>query len=309
MKILVVGGSGFIGQYLIGRLVKAEHRVYVPTRRQPSARELLVYPTVTVMERDVHDDAQLDSIVRGMDGVINLVGILHSRPGDPYGPDFEKAHVELPRRLAQACVRNGVPRLLHVSALGASVQGSSQYLRSKGAGEAALQEVCASSDSFHVTIFRPSVVFGPGDHFMNMFAGLARFFPVLPLAGSTARMQPVFVGDVAQAIVRSLDRSDACAQVYELAGPKVYTLGELVELAAKWSGHPRKIIALPMSIGRLQARFFEILPGEPLMSRDNLDSLQTDNVLSADAQQSVLGIVPTPLEEVAPAYLRRPAVT
>lgn len=307
MKILVIGGSGFIGQYLIGRLVKAEHKIYVPTRRLPSARELMVYPTVTIMERDVHDDGQLDSLVRGMDVVINLVGILHSRSGDPYGPDFENAHVTLPKRIAQACVRHGVPRLLHVSALGANVQASSQYLRSKGAGEAALTEICAGSESFHVTIFRPSVVFGPGDRFMNMFAGLARLFPVLPLAGSDAKMQPVFVGDVAQAIFIALDRSDACAKVYELAGPKVYTLGELVELAAKWSGRPRKVVPLPMSIGRLQARLFELLPGEPLMSRDNLDSLQTDNILSADAPASVLGIVPTPLEEVAPAYLRRPS--
>lgn len=306
MKILVIGGSGFIGRYLIGRLVKADHRIDVPTRRLPSARELFVYPTVTVMERDIHDDAELDSLVVGMDAVINLVGILHSAPGNPYGADFARAHVELPRRIAQACVRHGVRRLLHVSALGASASGTSEYLRSKGAGEAVLTEVSAGKDDFHVTVFRPSVVFGPGDGFMNMFAGLARFFPVLPLAGTQARMQPVFVGDVAQAIMTALERSDTQGQVYELAGPKVYTLGELVGLAAEWSGHPRKVLALPLSVGRMQAWFFEHLPGEPLMSRDNLASLQTDNVLSDPAAQPVLGIVPTPLEEVAPAYLRRP---
>ncbi len=305
MKILVIGGSGFIGQHVVGKLVKAEHTVFVPTRRMPKARELLVYPTVTVLERDVHVDAVLDELVQGMDAVVNLVGVLHSSRGEPYGAEFARAHVELPRRIAQACARLGVPRLLHVSALGASTAGSSQYLRSKGAGEQELQRICAESNNLQVTVFRPSVVFGPGDSFMNMFASLARFFPVLPLAGSEARMQPVYVGDVAQAIVVALDRNDSCGQTYELAGPRVYTLGELVALAAKWSGRPRSVVPLPMSIGRLQARLFELLPGEPLMSRDNLDSLQTDNILSASAPQSVLGIVPTPLEAVAPAYLKR----
>lgn len=305
MKILVIGGTGFIGQHVIGKLVKAEHTLFVPTRRLPKARELLVYPTVTVMERDVHDDAALDGLVQGMDAVVNLVGVLHSSRGEPYGAEFARAHVELPRRIAQACVRHGVPRLLHVSALGASTTGSSQYLRSKGAGEQEINRICADSDALHATVFRPSVVFGPGDKFMNMFACLARYFPVLPLAGSQSRMQPVYVGDVAQAIVAVLGRSDACGQVYELAGPRVYTLGELVGLAAKWSGRPRSVLALPMSIGRLQARFFELLPGEPLMSQDNLDSLQTDNILSATAPQSVLGIIPTPLEAIAPSYLKR----
>jgi len=305
MKILVIGGTGFIGQHVIGRLVNANHTVFVPTRRLPKARELLVYPTVTVMERDIHDDAALDEVVQGMDAVINLVGVLHSSRGEPYGAQFARAHVELPKRIAQACVRLGVPRLLHISALGASTTGSSQYLRSKGAGEQELNRICADSEAFQITIFRPSVVFGPGDNFMNMFARLARYFPVLPLAGSAAKMQPVYVGDVAQAIVTTLDRSDSCGQVYELAGPRVYTLGELVALAAKWSGRPRVVMSLPMSIGRLQAMFFEMLPGEPLMSRDNLDSLQTDNILSASAPQSVLGIVPTPLEAIAPSYLKR----
>lgn len=305
MKVLVIGGAGFIGQQIIAKLVKANHTVFVPTRRLANARELLVYPTVTVLERDVHDDSVLDQLVRGMDAVISLVGVLHSRPGQPYGPDFARAHVELPRRIAQACARHDVTRLVHLSALGASESGSSQYLRSKAAGEAALAEVVRQAPALCVTVFRPSVVFGPGDHFMNMFASLARFFPILPLAGSDAKMQPVYVGDVAQAVATALERSDLCDKAFDLAGPKVYTLGELVRLAARWSGRPRPVVPLPLAIGRIQAWVFEHMPGEPLMSRDNLDSLQTDNILT-QTSQTFPGIVPTPLEAIAPSYLNRP---
>ena len=304
MRILVVGGSGFIGQQVVGKLVTQGDTVHVPTRRLTNARELLVYPTVTVLPGDIGDDAWLDSLVQDVDAVISLVGVLHSRSGQPYGPDFARAHVELPRRLAQACARYGVKRLVHVSALGANAEGSSQYLRSKAAGEKAIETIAKDNAQLCTTIFRPSVVFGPHDKFMNMFACLARYFPVLPLAGSRAKMQPVFVGDVAQAIVNSLKLSQTCGQVYDLAGPNVYTLGELVKLAAQFSGRSRAVIDLPMSIGRMQAWFFECLPGEPLMSRDNLDSLKTDNV-SDHPFDAVLGVIPTPLEAVAPLYLKR----
>lgn len=303
MRILVVGGTGFIGQHVVAKLAARGDSVFVPTRRLRHARELMVHPTVTIVPGDVHDESVLTEMTQGMDAVINLVGVLHSAPGQPYGPAFDAAHVQLPRKITRACVANDVKRLIHVSALGASETGSSQYARSKAAGEAAIAEVAQEMPDLCTTIFRPSVVFGPGDKFMNMFANLAKWFFVLPLAGSKARLQPVYVDDVARAIVGALANKATCGQTYDLAGPEVYTLGELVSLAAKYSGKPRPVIDLPMGIGKMQAWFFECLPGEPLMSRDNLDSLMTDNV-SDHPMDPELGVVPTPLEAVAPTYLK-----
>ena len=301
MRVLVIGGTGFVGRCVVSRLVAAGHAVHVPTRRLAHARELQVHPTVTILQADVHDISVLNGLVAGCDAVINLVGILHSRTGQPYGADFDRAHVQLPRQIAEACCLHQVRQLIHISALGASATGPSGYLRSKAAGEQAIRYAFAkhpeSAQAF--TFLRPSVIFGPGDQFMNMFARLARLFPVLPMAGSNARMQPVYVGDVASAVINVLGNPRAAGQTYELAGPRIYTLGELVELAALWSGHPRKVIDLPMSIGRLQAFMFECLPGVPLMSRDNLDSLSVDNVSQSPISPE-LGITPTPLESVAP---------
>jgi len=305
MRVLVIGGTGFVGRCVVSRLVAAGHVVHVPTRRLTNARELQVHPTVTVLQADVHDAVALNKLVAGCDAVINLVGILHSRMGQPYGADFERAHVQLPRQIAQACCLHQVKQLIHISALGADTHGPSGYLRSKAAGEQAIREVFAAQPANATgtfTFLRPSVIFGPDDQFMNMFARLARVFPVLPMAGAKARMQPVYVGDVATAVVHVLGNPRAAAQTYELAGPRIYTLGELVELAALWSGHPRSVIDMPMSLGRMQAFMFECLPGVPLMSRDNLDSLTVDNVSQAPMNPE-LGIAPTPLESVAPIYL------
>ena len=307
MRVLVIGGTGFLGRCVVGRLVAAGHKVHVPTRRLSHARALQVHPTVTVLQADVYDDDVLNKLVLDCEIVINLVGILHSRSGQPYGEDFDLAHVQLPKRIALACRRNHVKQFLHVSALGASATGPSGYLRSKAAGELAIREVYAAPSTDpqpgSFTFFRPSVIFGPEDQFMNMFARLARFFPVFPLAGSKARMQPVFVVDVARALINTLDNPRAAGKTYDLAGPRSYTLGELVSLAALWSGHPRTVIDMPMSIGRMQAWMFERLPGAPLMSRDNLDSLTVDNVSDGPISPD-LGLVPTPLESIAPVYLQ-----
>jgi uncharacterized protein YbjT (DUF2867 family) len=306
MRILVVGGTGFIGQHVVAKLATRGESVFVPTRRLAHARELMVHPTVTIVPADVHDQAVVDGLVQGMDVVINLVGVLHSpraKSGEAYGQAFARAHVELPASLARACAKHGVKRLMHVSALGASATGTSEYLRSKAAGEAAIAEVAGSTPGLCTTVFRPSVVFGPKDKFMNMFAALAKWFFVLPLAGSQSRLQPIYVDDVARAILNAMDQSGTCGKTYDLAGPQVYTLGELVGLAAKYSGRRRAVLDLPMSVGRLQAWFFECLPGEPLMSRDNLDSLQTDNV-SDQPIDPILDVIPTPLEAVAPTYLK-----
>jgi NADH dehydrogenase len=251
-----------------------------------------------VIEADVHDDATLDRLLLGIDAVINLVGILHSRPGKPYGPDFARAHVDLPRRIVAACAARGAHRYLHMSALGAATDAPSMYLRSKADGETA----AFSSPAVHTTVFRPSVVFGDGDRFLNLFASLERFLPVVPLAGADVKFQPVYVEDVAMAFVNALDNERTIGHTYELAGPRVYTLRELVKLAGAYTGHPRPVIGLPDSLARIQAALMEHMPGEPMMTRDNLDSMKVDNVASGPIDAE-LGITLTELEAVAPYYL------
>jgi uncharacterized protein YbjT (DUF2867 family) len=295
--IAVIGGSGFIGSELINRLVADGRNVRVATRRRENAKRLTIYP-VDVLEVNLFDPAQLDVFLRGMDAVINLAGILHSRRGQPYGSDFARMHVELPKKIASACAAEKIRRVIHISALGADSQGSSMYLRSKGDGERALQ----AARGLDTTIFRPSVVFGPGDAFLNTFASLQRAFPVIPVACAKARFQPVYVGDVVQAIVNALDNAETYGKTYELAGPRVYTLAELVRFAGQAVGRDRRIYALPGFVGRLQARLFEMLPGPPMLTRDNLDSMKTDNVMTGPIAPE-LGITPTSLEAVAPEYL------
>jgi NADH dehydrogenase len=297
-NILLVGGSGFLGSHVARRLAAQGHRLTMPTRHRERARHLLVLPTVEVVETDVHDEARLAELAAGQDAVINLVGILHSRYGLPWGPDFARAHVELPGKLAAACRAAGVRRLIHVSALNADVNGPSQYLRSKGAGEVALR---AAGEALDLTVFRPSAIFGPEDSFLNLFARLQRRAPVMPLGNPRARFQPVFVGDVAQAIVASLERREACGQTYCCCGPQVYTLGELVRYVGRLCGKPRPVIALPEALARIQAGLLELLPNPPL-SVDNLDSMDVDSVCPG-GELLPFGARPTPLEVVAPAYL------
>lgn len=302
MKVVVIGGTGFIGSHLVARLAQEGMAIKVATRRASHAQHLIFLPRVEIIQADIHDDAALARLVVGADAVINLVGVLHSRRGDPYGPEFKRAHVDLPRRIVDACATAGVPRYLHMSALGAAVDGPSMYQRSKAAGEAAARahpEVAA-------TIFRPSVVFGPGDNFLNMFASLQGKFPFIPLASADADFQPVYVGDVAEAFVSALRDPKTRHLVFQLGGPQIYTLADLVRLAGKYSGNVRPVFALPAALGRLQATLFEMLPGTPMMTRDNLDSMKEDNVLDPAIQESTaaaLGIRPTALEAVAPRYL------
>lgn len=298
-NILVIGGSGFIGGHLAAALAADGRRVSIPSRRREAGKRLILLPTVDVIEADVGDDAVLDRLVRGKDAVVNLVGILH---GDER--TFDRIHVDLPRRIAAACRKAGVPRLLHMSALGAAPDGPSIYLRSKARGEAIVED----AEPLATTIFRPSVVFGPDDRFLNLFARLQKVFPVIPLGRTQARFQPVFVGDVAQAFARALDDPETFDRIYELAGPRVYTLEEIVQVAgalrAGGDGRPRPVLRLPDGLGRLQAAFLEHAPGPTLMSRDNFDSMKTDNV--ADGRYpglAELGIRATGLEAEAARYL------
>jgi len=303
MRILLIGGTGFIGRHAAARLAARGHFLIVPTRNYGRGRDLLPLPTVTLAEADVHDDAELDRLLRECDAVINLAGILHGGSGRPYGAGFARVHVQLPQRIAQACRRNGVRRMLHISALGADPQGPSMYLRSKGDGEAAVRAAFADWPEGACTIFRPSVVFGPDDHLTTLFARLARWLPVVPLAGAGARMQPVYVGDVAAALETALTNPHTAGKAYGLCGPQVHTLADIVRLCAAWSGHPRPVCALPTGVAKLQALFFECLPGTPLISRDNLASLTVDNVCAGPLAPE-LGLTPVAMEAIVPGYLK-----
>jgi NADH dehydrogenase len=294
-NVLLLGGSGFIGRYVANFLVARGCRVVVPARRRARARHLILLPTCDVVEANIMDDGTLDRLVAGQDAVINLVGILHGTQ-----QEFQRVHADLPRRVVAACAKHRVGRMLQMSALGVSDSAPSMYLRSKAAGEA---HVRASALAW--TLFRPSVVFGVEDRFLNLFGRLAAWFLVLPIGGANARFQPVWVEDVARAIVNALDNATTFGKAYELAGPRVYTLRELVEFAARAAGHPRPVIALPDGLARLQARLMELLPGAPLLSRDNLDSMKVDSVASQQpfVPAAELGIRPTPMEPEAAFYL------
>jgi NADH dehydrogenase len=303
-KVLVVGGAGFIGRHVVERLVASGRSVLVPARRRERAKHLIVLPTVEAVEADVNDPATLGRLVDGQQAVINLVGVLHGSSagrGAAYGPEFLQAHVELPRRIAAACGKHGIGRLVHVSALGADPKGPSMYLRSKGDGE----RVVLASKAIATTVFRPSVVFGREDRFLNAFAHLAAFLPVVPVAAPAARFQPVWVEDVAAAIVNSLDDDTTFGRTYELCGPRIYTLKELVEFAVRASGRKRPVIGLPGPLGRAMAAVMALAPGEPLLTRDNLDSMKVDNVASRQPfwPAPELGIRPTPMEPEAALYL------
>lgn len=307
-NILVVGGSGFVGGHLVAALAGDGRRVTVPSRRREVGKRLILLPTVEVVEADVANDAALARLVSGRDAVVNLVGILHGDVGA-----FDAAHVQLARRIAAACTEARVPRLLHMSALGAAVDGPSMYLRSKGEGEAIVEAAgldAAAAVPLATTIFRPSVVFGPDDRFMNLFASMQRILPVVPLARATALFQPVSVFDVVRAFAKALDDADTYGRTYELTGPRIYTLEELVQIAGAFraggDGRPRKVLRLPDVLGRLQATFLQYAPGPTLMSRDNFDSMKTDNVASGRYPGLLeLGIVPRALEESVSVDLGR----
>lgn len=302
---VLLGGGGFIGSCLVGRLAKRGDPVVVPARRPEQRKELRLLPGVHLLAADIHDLPTLVSLFAGATAVVNLVGILHDRDGaTPYGRRFAQAHVDLPRRIVAAMQQTGVRRLLHVSALGAAPDAPSAYLRSKAAGEAVLREAVAGDPNLSITVLRPSVVFGPGDAFLNTFAALLQAVPVVPIAGGTTRFQPVHVGDVADVCLRALadDGRGPGLRVYELGGPRVYTLRQLLAYVGRLTGARSLVVDLPYPLARLQAGLLELLP-KPPMSVDNLRSLQVDSV--ADATLAPPSWTPTPLEAVAPLYLGR----
>lgn len=293
-NILVLGGTGFVGRHVCEKLHRLDWRITVPTRRAVNAAAVQHLPRLTVLEANVHDETTLARLLSGHDAVVNLVAILH---GDEAA--FERTHVELPAKLARACAATGVRRVVHVSALGAGLNGPSRYQRSKARGE----EVLRRAD-LDLTILRPSVIFGAGDRFLSLFARLQTVFPVVPLAGAHARFQPVWVDDVADAVANSLLDPRTTGKTFECVGPEVMTLADLVRLAGRVSGHPRPVFAMPVALAHLQALAMEWLPGEPLMSTDNLRSMEVDNVASGQSPGlQDLGIQPAPVEAVAQRYL------
>jgi uncharacterized protein YbjT (DUF2867 family) len=300
--VLVVGGSGFIGRHLVAALAAAGIRVTVPSRRRERAKHLILLPTVDVVEADVMADGVLARLCAGKQAVYNLVGILHGRRGrrdergpNDYGPDFARMHVELPQAIVAACRASGARRLLHVSALGAAPDAPSEYLRSKAIGEHAV----LAAEDLDVTVFRPSVVFGPEDRFLNRFALLAKLLPVFAVPSPQARFQPVYVGDVARALHFALEEPTARGRAYELCGPRVFTMKELVEFVCATTGKRRLVVGLPPRLSYLQAWMLEHLPGK-LMTRDNWLSMQVPNTCEAPFP---FRLQPQALEAVAPAYL------
>lgn len=294
LNICVLGGTGFVGSALVNRLAQAGHWVRVPTRNRAHGLHLRVLPTVELVEANVHDPGTLDRLVMDMDAVVNLVGILneHGRT------TFPLVHAALADKLVAALKAAHVRRLLHMSALGAAVRGPSGYLRSKGEAEAQLR----AATHLDFTIFRPSVIFGPGDSLTNRFAGLLRLSGgFLPLARASARFEPVYVADVVDAFVRALGTRKTCGQTYELGGPEVMTLERIVRLTAQVAGLPCRILKLPDALGRLQAAVLGVLPGRPL-TLDNFHSLTVDSVCTEDGFAR-LGIVPRSMSEILPTYL------
>ncbi|QBC43872.1 complex I NDUFA9 subunit family protein [Iodobacter fluviatilis] len=291
-NILLIGGSGFIGRQLAAKLATAGHHVTLPTRQREQVRaDLLPLTHLNLINADVHDPATLAKLVAGQDIVINLVGILQGSEAS-----FKRAHVTLTEKIITACTEQGVHRYLHMSALGADIHGPSIYQRSKGEAEAL---VLASRLDW--TIYRPSVVFGEEDQFLNLFASLLKIAPFVPLAGADTRFQPVWVQDVTRAFAEGVSNTALIGKTLSLVGPKVYTLKELVRYTAQTIGTCRPIISLPNWAARAQASLMSLLPNPPL-SHDNLDSLQVDNIDSAGFAPE-LAWRPMALEAIAPSYL------
>jgi NADH dehydrogenase len=293
-KVAILGGSGFVGSAVVAKLAAAGYLVTVLTRRYDVAKHLILLPNVSLLECNILDYHALNSALRGMDAVINLVGILHQSRR----VSFNTMHHQLPAQLAKICADLGIKRLLHMSSLQAANSAPSQYLRSKAAGESAL---LAFSNQLNLTIFKPSIIFGRGDRFINLFATLIKFLPAILLAKPNAKFQPIWVEDVASCFVNSLENTATFGQSYELAGPTVYTFRELVQQVMHTLGLQRPIIGLNDTLSYAQAFMMELLPIK-LMSRDNVCSMEIDSV-SQQPIPAILGVQPTALEAVIAEYL------
>ena len=297
-RILLLGGTGFVGRHVCEKLTRLGCSMTVITRRARQASAIQNLPRVNVIEGDVYNLEFLTQCMQKHDVVINLIAILHGTPAA-----FEKAHVQLPQVIAQACQESGVHRLIHISALGASLTGPSEYQRSKARGEEVFKQA-----GLELTLLQPSVIFGKEDKFLNLFAQLQSITPIVPLAGASTRFQAVWVEDVANAIAQCVVNSDTAGKTYELCGPEVFTLQQLVQKSGQWAGirqgKGRLVFGIPHALAWLQAYLMEMAPGQPLMSRDNLASMEVDNVASGHALGlKDLNMEAAAVSSIAPGYL------
>jgi uncharacterized protein YbjT (DUF2867 family) len=291
-RIVILGGTGFVGSYLVPRLVEDGHQLTLLSRNRESRRAMAVLPRVAIRSADVYDDAVLRKQLEGADAVINLIGILNPQRHHT----FQRAYIDLTKRLIEACKATGVKRLHQMSSLKAG-QGLSQYLKARGE-----VETLVKASPLNWTIYQPSVIFGDGDGLVTRFAALLRKMPVLPLARASSRMAPTYVGDVAEAIARCVaDDKLSTRRSFELYGPQVLTLGDIVRTIRDAAGLRTAIIPLPDSLGRVQAQVAGLLPGKPF-SPDNFLSLRTDSVGKVDGY-AALGIVPEPFTPWLPRLI------
>jgi uncharacterized protein YbjT (DUF2867 family) len=297
-RVLILGGTGFVGRHVCEKLTRLGCSMTVVTRRASQAAAIQNLPRVRVLEGDVYNGDFLAQCMAHHDVVINLIAILHGTEAA-----FHKAHVQLPQVIAQACHASGLTRLIHISALGASLDGPSLYQRSKAQGEAVLKQA-----GLNLSILQPSVIFGTDDKFLNLFAQLQQVAPVVPLAGAATRFQAVWVEDVASAVATCVMDARTIGQTYEICGPDIWTLKELVQKAGQWAGvrggKGRWVFGIPHALAWLQAFLMELAPGQPLMSRDNLRSMLVDNIVSGKALGLIdLGIQASSVNSIAPGYL------
>ena len=299
-RVTVFGGSGFVGRYVVERLADQGAVVTVAVRDPEDAkflRTLGQVGQVVPVAANILDAAAVARAVDGADAVVNLVGILFKRGRQ----SFKSIHTDAPATIGRAAAEAGVSRVVQISAIGAQSNGWSEYQRSKGDGEKTLREQFPGA-----TILRPSIIFGPEDGFFNLFGMLARVTPVLPLyGGGKTRFQPVYVGDVAAAVVNALADASAAGKTYELGGPAVYTFAELMEIVLRETRRKRLLVPVPFAIGEIQATFLSLLP-KPLVTRDQILSLKTDSVVGEGALTLAdLSVQPTALEAIVPTYLSR----
>jgi uncharacterized protein YbjT (DUF2867 family) len=290
-EVCVLGGSGFVGRHICHQLAAAGYRVRVPTRNRERAKSLILLPTVDVFTADIHDAADLRYALHGADAVVNLVGVLH---GGRRQKSFREAHEGLTRKVIGACRESGTTRMLHMSALNADVNAPSEYLRTKGEAEKLVR-----ASGLAATVFRPSVIFGREDRFLNLFAQMLQYVKAVPLGSPNARFQPIYVEDVAKAFVLSLADPAAVGHAYNLCGPRVYTLRQLVEYVGRETGQRRPVLGLGDRLSYLQAWMMEFSPIK-ILSRDNYLSMKIDSVCTDTLP---FGMVPTPLEAVASQWL------
>ena len=298
--ITIFGGGGFVGRHLVRELAVRGWRIRVISRSPGLAGHLQPLGDVgqiVVQSFGSHDEAALSRLLEGSTAVVNLIGILYETSRQR----FDAVHGELPGRMASAASSAGAEHFVHVSAIGADEQSSSAYAKSKAKGEVAVKQAFEKA-----VIIRPSIIVGPEDDFFNRFAAMARILPALPLiGGGNTRFQPVYVGDVARAIVASLEKGDATGKTFEIGGPKTYSFKDLLRYMLDVIGRRRMLIDLPFGVAAIQARIVELLPAPPL-TRDQLELLKSDNVVGDKALMlDDLGIAPTPIETVVPSYLAR----